>query len=955
MKEYYTRLLSPQKRGKRTEAENSKISRAYALLLFSGKDFAPIPMTVFSRSDYDFFDEMMDIKRFKNVERLQKFFRKKLTMQLDFHHWKVLQMVMTTLPTENNTVMLDLIAHHLQKLDGVTPSYGFFSSLERAYHQINTNRFDSMIEGLKRTYTSRLHKNCIYRLELAEQSRVEKFVNERIFTLETIPGNMESEPVETDTLWKVVSYTFNVDLIPAVTLRVQSLFNCLENDFRDFDMVIHDWTLSNKKFAKRWKLVVQKTQGEFVIELKKMITRMSEQDKREAVQAFVSEVFSIDPNAPLRITRVMDNISKYQPIFEYVTRNRLNTSDLNWKTMATLRDAYAETLATDYSDDRNGKLIVITISFYERLLMDCAASNDSIETILDRLELKSQEQTFEEYFELFYSRFVNSAQELIISENHLSNSVMASIPMLMDVLSVALESNSLYFERIILILCGLIRLKLLKVEEIKDPRHLRIFAKMFEKVDQLSTNVQHMISNSFESLFERCQFLLDLCSSISSNEKLHNVCNRVRYNVHEALLLLQKLIYSTQTNLNEPLLVLLRVENNGLQNVKFTRSNESYQLVLAFRDRTDIYTQISDFEYDAICNGMSLVTSLDSSIHTQKMLSIGQLHFLCRSNTVTLHQSVHSSTRKDPMQHLQTMFAESAFLHWKEETKIKTKSGVKTVIETVRLYDNDYYATVEKVIKQVAKLSAIGWIIGLSNRTQDTLAFDLKQFCFLELGFWSESSLIPFRMTSDVKRMISSLKNGRKIFDETLMETLKSSLQNRGVLFAMISIFLKNGCTSLVKKTKRKIKVQGDLIDVGKIVQDTIRDKSGDEIAHFEPLRVDQDSTLGDPYLLKLMQRKEKLIKELSRKTRQVQEEQMNITYEQDEEKEVDMVDHVPILQVSDPKIVLQRLLWRMNKWVAISSLEKDGMIHVETIEELAKTLKEQSENEAVLSSKPSL
>ncbi len=81
----------------------------------------------------------------------------------------------------------------------------------------------------------------------------------------------------------------------------------------------------------------------------------------------------------------------------------------------------------------------------------------------------------------------------------------------------------------------------------------------------------------------------------------------------------------------------------------------------------------------------------------------------------------------------------------------------------------------------------------------------------------------------------------------------------------------------------------------------------------------------------------------------------MNVAYEQDDEKEMEMVDHLPILQVYEPKLVLQRLLWRMNKCVAISSLEKDGMVHAETIEELAKTLKEQSENEALLSSKPNL
>jgi hypothetical protein len=94
------RLLAPNKRSKRSTEQNNEIARQFAVVLFtkSDRDALQRMLGTFSRSDYEFFDEMMDIKQTKNKDRLYRFFKRRLTFVLDYHHWQVLHNVISVLP-----------------------------------------------------------------------------------------------------------------------------------------------------------------------------------------------------------------------------------------------------------------------------------------------------------------------------------------------------------------------------------------------------------------------------------------------------------------------------------------------------------------------------------------------------------------------------------------------------------------------------------------------------------------------------------------------------------------------------------------------------------------------------------------------------------------------------------------------------------------------------------------
>jgi hypothetical protein len=869
------------------------------------------------------------------------------------------------------TILMDLVSYHLNKMDGVTPSYGFFSSIDRSYSQISTSRFDSIITGLKQAYKSNIHLNHIYRLELSNTSKIENF--DRFIPIEPFPIETITESKDDDNvIWRIFAYVLNVDTIENVTSKIDILFKCLDTNFRDFDYVIHDWQLSNKKFDKRWNKVVHKTRGDIVFELKKMLTEISNTNQSHRLEEFMKKLsqFTESPWTKfvqgLPLTQIFSTKSpSIEQIFKFTTTNRFDAHGLDWRTVSMLCDSHARTLSESFTDEKLAKLSTIVVAFYERVLIDCASHEESIRSILEDLQLEYQDQEFTTFFDLFFSNVLNADGKLIIgNENTLISAVNAKFPLLMDTLTAALDYRSLLYKYLVLILCGIIKLKLINVKSIENFQHLRTVSVVITKIDQFEEREQRLILNCFEPLLYKAQFLLDLCSFVESDDLLRKICIGMRHDRTESLVSMRNQFHSKIFDQNifvKYLFQILRIDHLALMDIKLSGSHNLYELTLEFNDHEEHYVQISHQEFDAESNGISLIRSVDPNLDTESFICIGSMYFIRRSNIVTLRQSSQLSNRNDPIQHLQNLSSESALLSWKTVTKIKTKRGTtRTITEDTRLFDNDYYTSAQDVVKDTAKYSAIGWIIGLDKRSVDTIAFDSKRLLHLAVGYFSGNDLLPFCMTNDIKRLIGSLKNGRTIFDDTLIANLKKITHSRAIIYSFISILQKNGYISVDKKVPEtpiasEIEYPSDVTQVvNKIIRET--STTSNEIADFEKLQVDSNDTLGDPYLLKLIKRKEKLTLELSAKLRENEYRQLlTIPPSTTENKEITVTHHVSIREVISPRVLMDRLLLRLNMWVAISSQEKQGMIHCESIEELAKTLKEQSESEVAQTSKAHL
>ncbi|KAG2379560.1 hypothetical protein C9374_006677 [Naegleria lovaniensis] len=376
--------------------------------------------------------------------------------------------------------------------------------------------------------------------------------------------------------------------------------------------------------------------------------------------------------------------------------------------------------------------------------------------------------------------------------------------------------------------------------------------------------IHRVLNKGLDCNIEQLQFTTSLISLFKSIGKLLPPDHS-----HKWLTFVKFIEFSKLSNNNDTTTWEIRIYYEGLE------QNDSLLLLVPVGN---IYSNEYMLETQTSCLVQSLteknreigiLSHLKIGTTLFKMISSGESLDLRSVKSLYFATSSYEKKQESNVSYFLSNYAarKHSLLSLDVETKKKQVSTTSTsvqqlasnvIITRYSMYNNSWYEKLDKLIKELARWSAVCWFIGLSMRSRDSsIRINIEkaqlihdELCYTLLYGISKEHVQPFRYDADIEAIIQSYgTSGIQIFEKelyTMVNMLLSPLQIQKTLF-YISLLTENDC---------------------KLVSDHGDDSSQSNylsMLHVDRYNLDTNEKIprGDKYLYKLLKRNFKLEKML--------------------------------------------------------------------------------------------
>ncbi|KAL0485365.1 hypothetical protein AKO1_002957 [Acrasis kona] len=928
MKSYYNKYIT-------LVPNDATIKYKYYLFLLESSELDALSIILQDASPHDraFFDQLQSMKRavlrskniFNTSQRLHKLNKvlceHVMTLNMTAIHWKAFYHVLSSL--------------------NISPEVEYLKSM----CECNIALLDGKPSSKVNSYTS---SNVYSTYNL---SYIEEWINNRL-----VPSDKSFIETETDIPDEdlLLNNDFKLDVLKYLC-KGQDQFNLINKitllvkNPQHTDFVVHNWCLSNGIFLKRYLKLSSRYQNVntcIVMYIKEVKSKV--QSELDAIMMVLSQIHithnkQLDPLFEGLTSRFQLD-SKFSEIIEILNNDQIDQKDCDPKLLFIFIKRFSKVISDNFDKINCCNLLRLVLYFYSSVLT--VINQEKIESTLSQ----------------FYSVLLNNNQKIISEDNkYITQAYIAYLPHYINVLLYSLQSNTTasLSRQLSLRLFDMIEGKLIGVEQVDTS----IIVHILINVNRFTFKERESIYKLFQSVvYKKAQFLIDL-SILAQSLKVFDVINDYTVRCYCIKLFNCKLTFDSN-ELCDAMLGILSLVNSRASNVDIS-INERGRFVLKVQYSNNqpdqLWMQVDLADYYSSTTGSSLLLCCSQQAPlTEQFICIGTFCFSNRNTVTTLKQ-----VDGDPTQYISSLGVDTCLLQWSDITRIKNKTGgeSRVIIEQSYLYDEDWYKSSTDLIRDIAYLCISGWLIGLCNRNNDTTGFIKHKLYEGSLGHYANSTLelYPFR---DYNKVYQILRDGRSLFSKELLKAarfLMSQSSSLRILHAVMSTVMVNSYVGTVEtieissdKEQSYSAPQNDYLGRERIIElvndQLVQYNDTQPISRFEDLKSERNPLYGDPYLLKLIKRKARLLIELSSLQTDIDlpfEQNANVFDSAEnslhEKKIIENVKHVPISTIMKPELVLKRLNMRLN-YKVVTSWHDDTFIHCDSVEELVQVLKSRSE-----------